>query len=103
MPQGLYIDLYPTIVAQIKAKHQVHGSEVRDMFCTYAAGRFSTDNYAESLIVDLVHAGVLQTLQCAPTKSQGAFFGTMMLKKGQPWGPGTVEHYWYKVITDGSI
>lgn len=100
---GLYRNLYPKVEALVLARAstgQIHGCEVRHIFVEWAAGRFCVDDHAEKLLRELVEEGVLLTLQRAPTVSQAAFAGITYSRTGYrdlPWGPGTVEHYWYRL------
>jgi hypothetical protein len=104
METSLYRRLYPTVEAQvlqhIKDHGQVHGSAVRDYFIEYAKGRFFVDDHAEKLLRDLVEDGILEVLHREPSVSQAAFIGLSYSNKAYsktPWGPGTVEHYWYRL------
>ncbi len=101
---GLFRKLYgealePRIRAAANIMGEFHGSVVRDLFVEYARGRFSVDTHAEKLLQELVEEGVLETLQRAPTVSQAAFAGLQYDNRSYralPWGPGTVEHHWYR-------
>ena len=101
---GFYRKIYPRIEEQVlqhlEVHGQIHGSTVRDFFIEFAHGRFAVDDHAEKLLRELVEEGILATLQRQPTHSQSAFAGlhhSNKSYKGTPWGPGTIEHYWYKL------
>lgn len=104
---GLYRELYgeaiePKIRAAANAMGEFHGSVVRDLFIEYARGRFFVDTHAEMLLRELVEERVLEVLQRAPTVSQRAFAGLQYSSQGYrelPWGPSTVEHYYYRLRT----
>jgi hypothetical protein len=101
---GLYRKLYgtaiePKILDRSDLFGQFHGSIVRDIFIEYAVGRFCVDDHAEKLLQELVADGELEVLQRAPTHSQAAFAGlgySSEAYRRAPWGPGFVEHHWYR-------
>jgi|SRR6478609_35671 len=99
---GLYRRMYgSTIEPVFLSKCQFHGSEVRDALINLAKGSYFVDDQAEKLIREWVEEGVVQTLQKAPTHSQAAFIGLQYSNKTYKeavWGPGIIEHYWYKVL-----
>lgn len=106
-PKGAYRRLYgKTIEPRLREAANIfgefHGSVVRNLFIEYAAGRFCVDDHAEKLLQELVEEGVVEVLQRAPTTSQAAFAGLTYSQEGYrktSWGPGTIEHYYYRLIS----
>ncbi len=97
--QLLYRGLYPSIEAQLRTRHQFHGSEVRDLFIDYACGNFAASTHAEKLLMELHDAGELIALERAPTASQAAFSGLTISGKhyrALPLGVMTAEHHWWR-------
>lgn len=102
---NLHRRLYPStekqVLQHIDAQGRIHGSTVRDFFIEFAKGRFAVDDHAEKLLKELVEAGVIEVLYREPTHSQAAFAGLYHSSKSYqntPWGPGTIEHYWYRKV-----
>ncbi len=98
----LYPSVEKKVLGHIDANGQIHGSIVRDFFIEFANGRFAVDDHAEKLLRELVEEGVLEVLHREPTHSQAAFAGlyhSSKSYKNTPWGPGTIEHYWYRRAT----
>jgi hypothetical protein len=101
---GLYRQLYPLVEATVLdplrsgAKLSVHGSEVRDHFISFLAGRADVDNRAEKLLRELVEEGVLvRDPIAAPTLSQAAFYSLQGVRMHPGWVPGCIEHFRYRL------
>lgn len=94
----MYRSVEAMILSRLGAEQRIHGSTVRDIFIEFSQGRFAVDDQAEKLLRVLVEEGVLVAIYREPTVSQSAFAGLGTPKAvyaKTPWGPGTIEHYWY--------
>jgi hypothetical protein len=98
---AIYRTLYgKRIEPQLLARDTFHGSLVRDLLIDLRTGS-AIDDQGEKLLRELVAEGVLEVLERAPSHGQAAWSGLQYSKQGYrdtPWGPGTAEHYMYRVI-----